>query len=137
MSPWVLVVSYTTVSPLPPAAGPGRRFVFCGTVPRVTPGRCYRPPCPAEPGPSSPHQVWRGRPADSLAAPRIGPRPARQHRLSRRKPVHRDMGSGLGGELGALPVGVAGLQLKAGQLAHEVELGGPDVAVRAARQIGL
>ena len=30
-----------------------RRSVFCGTIPRVTPGRRYRPPCPAEPGPSS------------------------------------------------------------------------------------
>ena len=29
------------------------RSVFCGTIPRVTPGRRYRPPCPAEPGPSS------------------------------------------------------------------------------------
>src|ERR1700689_5250510 len=29
------------------------RSVFCGTFPRVTPGRRYRPPCPAEPGPSS------------------------------------------------------------------------------------
>src|SRR5579875_1121931 len=34
------------------AAVPGRS-VFCGTFPRVTPGRCYRPPCPVEPGPSS------------------------------------------------------------------------------------
>jgi hypothetical protein len=33
---------------------PRRRSVFCGTVPRVTPGRRYRPPCPVEPGPSSP-----------------------------------------------------------------------------------
>ena len=30
------------------------RSVFCGTVPRVTPGRRYRPPCRVEPGPSSP-----------------------------------------------------------------------------------
>ena len=47
-----LVVSYTTVSPLPPLAR--GRSDFCGTVPRVTPGRRYRPPCPVEPGPSSP-----------------------------------------------------------------------------------
>src|SRR6476660_4940763 len=51
-SPAALVVSYTTVSPLPRLT-PGR-FAFCGTVPRVTPGRRYRPPCPVEPGPSSP-----------------------------------------------------------------------------------
>src|SRR5690348_17148587 len=51
-SPAALVVSYTTVSPLPPLAR--GRSVFCGTVPRVTPGRRYRPPCPEEPGPSSP-----------------------------------------------------------------------------------
>src|SRR6185437_4785688 len=39
-SPGMLVVSYTTVSPLPrPRRSHGaRRFVFCGTVPRVTPG---------------------------------------------------------------------------------------------------
>jgi hypothetical protein len=51
-SPAALVVSYTTVSPLPRLT-PGRS-AFCGTVPRVTPGRRYRPPCPVEPGPSSP-----------------------------------------------------------------------------------
>src|SRR6266566_2649281 len=51
-SPAALVVSYTTVSPLPRLT-PGRS-IFCGTVPRVTPGRRCRPPCPVEPGPSSP-----------------------------------------------------------------------------------
>src|SRR6476660_8071933 len=51
-SPAALVVSYTTVSPLPRLTL--GRSVFCGTVPRVTPGRRYRPPCPVEPGPSSP-----------------------------------------------------------------------------------
>ena len=30
-----------------------RRSVLCGTFPRVTPGGCCPPPCPAEPGPSS------------------------------------------------------------------------------------
>src|SRR6478735_236445 len=30
-----------------------RRFVLCGTVPRVTPGGCWPPPCPVEPGLSS------------------------------------------------------------------------------------
>jgi hypothetical protein len=52
-SPAALVVSYTAVSPLPRVLDAGRS-VFCGTVPRVTPGRRYRPPCPVEPGPSSP-----------------------------------------------------------------------------------
>ena len=72
-----LVVSYTTVSPLPrarPKPGPGRS-VLCGTVPRVTPGRCYRPPCPVEPGPSSPGHACtarRDRPAGSPFPPRIG-----------------------------------------------------------------
>src|SRR5688572_21783772 len=47
-SPGTLVVSYTTVSPLPAPEG-HRRSVFCGTVPRVTPGGCYPPPCPVEP----------------------------------------------------------------------------------------
>ena len=37
-SPDALVVSYTTVSPLPEIAS--RRSIFCGTVPRVTPGGC-------------------------------------------------------------------------------------------------
>ena len=49
-SPGALVVSYTTVSPLPARS---RRFAFCGTVPRVTPGGCWPPPCPVEPGRSS------------------------------------------------------------------------------------
>lgn len=51
-SPRPLVVSYTTVSPLPGASRP-RRSVFCGTVPWVAPGRRYLPPCPVEPGRSS------------------------------------------------------------------------------------
>jgi hypothetical protein len=44
-----LVVSYTAVSPLPVA----RRSVLCGTVPRVTPGGRYPPPCSSESGLSS------------------------------------------------------------------------------------
>ena len=48
-SPAVLVVSYTTLSPLPLA----RRFAFCGTVPRVAPGGRYPPPFPVESGLSS------------------------------------------------------------------------------------
>jgi len=54
-----------------PAPG---RSAFCGTFPRVTPGRRYRPPCPAEPGPSSP-------------GPEVPARPP--GRLARRDPQHR------------------------------------------------
>ncbi|GAB3131016.1 hypothetical protein GCM10027057_00980 [Marisediminicola antarctica] len=50
-SPESLVVSYTTVSPLP-GADPGR-FTLCCTVSRIAPGGCYPPPCPVEPGRSS------------------------------------------------------------------------------------
>ena len=50
-SPGVLVVSYTTVSPLLPMSK--ERFVFCGTVPRVTPGGRYPPPRSVESGLSS------------------------------------------------------------------------------------
>ena len=53
------VGSYPTISTLPvpilgasPRAG-HRRCNFCCAFPRVTPGRCYRPPCPMEPGLSS------------------------------------------------------------------------------------
>ncbi len=54
-SPWPLVVSYTTVSPLPPVEPKPylRRSVFCGTVSRVAPGGCYPPSCSMEPGRSS------------------------------------------------------------------------------------
>ncbi len=45
------VVSYTTLSPLP-GPKPGRS-ALCGTVSRITPGGCYPPPCPVEPGRSS------------------------------------------------------------------------------------
>ena len=43
------VSSCLTVSPSPIS----RQFVFCGTVPRVSPGGRYPPPCPVEPGLSS------------------------------------------------------------------------------------
>lgn len=47
----------------------GRRSVLCGTVPRVTPGGRYPPPCPVEPGRSSatPRGRRRGRLTDSSA----------------------------------------------------------------------
>jgi len=86
-----LVVSYTTVSPLPrarPKPGPGRS-VLCGTVPRVTPGRCYRPPCPVEPGPSSPghaRMARRDRPAGSPLPSRIGACAARVRTTRSRRP---------------------------------------------------
>ncbi len=43
-----------TSSPSPCGASAARRCRFCGTFPQVTPGGCYPPPCPAEPGLSSP-----------------------------------------------------------------------------------
>ena len=53
-SPRALVVSYTAVSPLPAGSrSHDRRFALCGTVPRVTPGGRYPPPCPVESGLSS------------------------------------------------------------------------------------
>ncbi len=52
-SPGPLVVSYTALSPLPRPPWQSRRSAFCGTVPRVTPGGCWPPPCPSEPGLSS------------------------------------------------------------------------------------
>ena len=42
-----------------PNRSPCRRSVLCGTFPRVTPGGCCPPPCPAEPGPSSTHASRR------------------------------------------------------------------------------
>ena len=58
------VGSYPTLSPLPPRG----RFAFCGTVPRVTPGGRYPPPCPVESGLSS--TVSRSdHPADSSSQP--------------------------------------------------------------------
>src|SRR5699024_12067257 len=48
----------------------GRRSVFCGTFPRVTPGGCYPPPCPVEPGRSSVRVApQRGRLSDSSTVP--------------------------------------------------------------------
>jgi len=64
-SPAVLVVSYTTVSPLP-AAKRHRRSVLCGTIRRVAPPGCYPALFPVESGLSSRNpKEPRGRPADS------------------------------------------------------------------------
>jgi len=38
-----------------------RRSALCGTFPRITPGRRYRPPCPVEPGLSSATEPVSGR----------------------------------------------------------------------------
>src|SRR5688572_31887612 len=47
-----------------------RRSVLCGTVPRVTPGGRYPPPCPVEPGPSStPPRTVGPRPPGQLIRP--------------------------------------------------------------------
>src|ERR1700722_16365356 len=46
--------------------------------------------------------------------------------------VHRDVRGRVRGQLRADPVGVPGLELKARQLAHQVELRRPDVAMGAA-----
>ncbi len=47
------VRSYRTISPLPVNLRPRRRYVFCGTVPRVAPGWRCQPPCPIQFGLSS------------------------------------------------------------------------------------
>ena len=78
-SPRLLVRSYRTVSPLPLdklGTGPTAmacpelvegRFTFCCTFPDLTAGRCYRSPCPVEPGLSSrPRQAWHQRPSGPL-----------------------------------------------------------------------
>ncbi len=41
------------------------RYLFCGTFPGVTSGGCYPPPCPAEPGLSSPISDRSDHPAHS------------------------------------------------------------------------
>src|SRR4051812_11728602 len=71
-SPAALVVSYTTVSPLPAPLLSLRPLAvcLCGTFPRVASGGCYPPPCPAESGPSSAARRMpydRGRPVGSPA----------------------------------------------------------------------
>lgn len=48
-----------------------RRSVFCGTVPRVTPGGRYPPPCPVEPGRSSARSKILTRPSARLVC-RVG-----------------------------------------------------------------
>src|SRR4051812_35726918 len=51
------------------------RSAFCGTVPRVTSGGCWPPPCPVEPGPSS----------KESPPPRSPGQPIRTHRIAVRR----------------------------------------------------
>src|SRR5678816_4110537 len=64
--------------------------------------------------------------------------PADRHCLVGRSghPIDRHVGSRLGGEFGSGPIRVPALQLESGELGHEVELRRPDVAMRAAVQLG-
>ncbi len=51
---WALTPRFHPCLFAPPLrAARHRRCHFCCAFPRVTPGRCYRPPCPVEPGLSS------------------------------------------------------------------------------------
>ena len=82
------VVSYTAVSPLPHPKM--RRSVLCGTVSRITPGGCYPPPCPMEPGRSSVRETPpRGRPADPFAGPSLAAAPDHAVRVSPCRPTPR------------------------------------------------
>ncbi len=76
------VRSYRTISPLPPARGPVRRYIFCGTFRGLAPPRNYLAPCPVEPGLSSTPPKWR---SDCLAGSSVdaimGPS-ARPHKAS-------------------------------------------------------
>src|SRR6187402_1478726 len=83
------VVSYTAVSPLPHPKV--RRSVLCGTVSRITPGGCYPPPCPVEPGRSSALR--------SPAATRPSSRPIRAAESSPATWARGDDRSGLVGAL--------------------------------------
>ena len=56
------VRSYRTFSPLPACTEcRRRRYIFCGTFHRLAPPRRYLASCPAEPGLSSPHPIFRCR----------------------------------------------------------------------------
>jgi hypothetical protein len=96
-SPRSLVVSYTTVSPLPRSLARPGRSVFCGTVPRVAPGGCWPPSCPSEPGPSSAVVAHRrDRPPDSSAAS-VGVGATRTRRPPRRRARRRGRAAPTGG----------------------------------------
>jgi len=75
-----LVVSYTTVSPLPRSSKRPWRSALCCTFSRITPGGCYPPPCSVEPGRSS----ARPRPRGSGCATRPSGRPVRDPQVTGR-----------------------------------------------------
>ena len=60
--------------PFHPCRQEHRRSVLCGTFPRVTPGRCCRPPCPVEPGLSSTLPRSRGSTLTPRPSGRLVPR---------------------------------------------------------------
>ena len=74
-SPAALVVSYTTVSPLPVPEG-HRRSALCCTIRRVSPPGRYPAPCPVESGLSS-MPKHRGRPANSRSGWGCGAHPVK------------------------------------------------------------
>ncbi len=69
-----------------------RRYVFCGTVPSLAAGRCYRPPRPVKPGLSSDRHTQVARPATIRFAQRTIISQTTNISDSRRAPV----GSGVG-----------------------------------------
>ena len=87
-----LVVSYTTVSPLPRSPKRPWRSALCCTFSRIAPGGCYPPSCSVEPGRSSAPGRSRmtrpsGRPvcvASVAAASTTGPRTSSPRRFGRR-----------------------------------------------------
>src|SRR5947209_14087114 len=67
-----------------------------------------------------------------VARRRCAGRRASRRRASGLAP-NRDVLFAIGGERRAVPAGIAGFERHAGDPRHEVELGGPDVAVRKGR----
>ncbi len=64
------VRSYRTISPLPTGSCErGGRYLFCGTIPRLTPGWRYQPPYPAQSGLSSRPQTRAKKPMLMNARP--------------------------------------------------------------------
>src|SRR5690349_17974867 len=96
--------------------GPSRRFVFCGTVPRVAPGCCWQPPCPVEPGlssagPEDPDAAARSARPPRRAILRAPPRaaPGSAVRLRRAPSIASDVVTGTAAE--AIAVALLALTL--------------------------